>query len=86
MSHTDFLYFTTILGGFAGALFKKYCQDKVIDGFDWCVRHYIIRTERRLWIWLHHKLGHDSRNALNCEVGGCAKVDPVPKRKPVQYE
>ena len=45
-------------------------------GFDWVMEKYVLRTERRMWIWVHHKAGHPNKNALHCEVGGCKIVTP----------
>lgn len=71
----DFYLLAGAAGGFiVKTLFKKFLGDACTNAFDWFVRRYIIKRERRLAIWLHHKLHHHGRNALLCEVGDCAKV------------
>ncbi len=64
---------------FAQALYKKYCVKPGVRAFDWFMQRFVLRTERRLWIWLHHKFGHSADNALHCEVAGCTVVTPLDK-------
>lgn len=64
-------------GGTIIVALQRYLGDLLRGGIDWFMRNVIIKSERRLAIWVHHKLAHPSRNSLTCEIGDCRKVVPT---------